>query len=216
MSATRRSAAVTRGRVHDAALDLFLARGYEGTSLATIARRLGITKAAVYYYYRTKGDLVAALLAPLWTELTHLVESLGSSAEPPEPDELLDAYAEVLLRHRELMLLVDRDPGIRCQPAVQSELLARRQQLETAILGEHPDEDAHLRLLILRAGISEALLAFPTWDTERLRSALLRIAHTLMDREQPPAPRPAPSSPESRPNPPAGGAGADEVESSAS
>lgn len=192
MPATRHPASVTRMRVHDAALELFLDRGYEGTSLATIARRLGITKAAVYYYYRTKGDLLEALLAPMRTELTSLVEKVRAAAGRAQPEELLEAYADVLVRHRRLVLLVDRDPGIRCQPVVQSGVLAVRHQVELAILGERPDDDLRLRLLLLRAGISEALLAFPTWDYDHLRSALLRVGQLLFG-PRPHRTRPAPS-----------------------
>jgi AcrR family transcriptional regulator len=51
----------TRQRILDVALDLFTEHGYDGTSLREIAEKLGITKAALYYYFPSKEDIFLAL-----------------------------------------------------------------------------------------------------------------------------------------------------------
>jgi AcrR family transcriptional regulator len=43
----------TRTRIQDVALDLFIEQGYEATSLREIAEKLGVTKAALYYHFKT-------------------------------------------------------------------------------------------------------------------------------------------------------------------
>jgi AcrR family transcriptional regulator len=175
----------TRMRVHEAALELFLAHGYEGTSLQTIADRLSITKAAIYYYYRTKGDLLKALLSPVWDELTKLISETKTSLAPARHDlGLLEAYVDMLIRQRRLVLLLDRDPGVRSQPAVQSGLLPLRRQLEQLILGDEADEDSQLGLLIMRAGVCEVFVTFTSWDDKDLRVALLPVAHALLGRRR--------------------------------
>ncbi len=55
----------TRQRIQDIALELFAERGYEKTSLREIAEQLGVTKAALYYHFRTKEDLVTSLFEDL-------------------------------------------------------------------------------------------------------------------------------------------------------
>jgi AcrR family transcriptional regulator len=80
----------TRARIEEVALELFVEQGYEGTSLREIAARLEVTKAALYYHFRTKEDIVAALLADWATALDGL---LGVGAEPAE---LLSRYAELV------------------------------------------------------------------------------------------------------------------------
>ena len=45
-----------------AALDLFVHRGYAGTSTADIAARAGLTKGTVYHYFKDKLALLVALL----------------------------------------------------------------------------------------------------------------------------------------------------------
>ena len=51
----------TRERILDVALDLFIEKGYDKTSLREIAEQLGFTKAALYYHFATKDDILMAL-----------------------------------------------------------------------------------------------------------------------------------------------------------
>src|SRR5208283_2368424 len=48
----------TRARIRHVALELFAEQGYERTSLREIAERLGVTKAALYYHFKSKEDIV--------------------------------------------------------------------------------------------------------------------------------------------------------------
>jgi len=43
-----------------AAIDCFARHGYQGTSIARIAREAGVTKGALYYHFRDKEDLLFA------------------------------------------------------------------------------------------------------------------------------------------------------------
>jgi AcrR family transcriptional regulator len=51
-----------RPQVLDAALELFLERGYEGTSMDAVARAAGVTKPVVYACFAGKEELFRALL----------------------------------------------------------------------------------------------------------------------------------------------------------
>jgi AcrR family transcriptional regulator len=51
----------TRERILEVALELFNEQGYDKTSLREIAERLGITKAALYYYFERKEDILLEL-----------------------------------------------------------------------------------------------------------------------------------------------------------
>jgi len=61
----RAGAQSTRDRILAEALDLFVAQGIDRTSLREIAERIGITKAALYYHFPSKDDLLAAVFAPV-------------------------------------------------------------------------------------------------------------------------------------------------------
>jgi AcrR family transcriptional regulator len=51
----------TRERILDVALDLFIAQGYDKTSLREIAERMGFSKAALHYHFASKGDILMGL-----------------------------------------------------------------------------------------------------------------------------------------------------------
>jgi AcrR family transcriptional regulator len=51
----------TRARIQQVALELFAEQGYDKTSLREIAERLDVTKAALYYHFKSKEDIVRSL-----------------------------------------------------------------------------------------------------------------------------------------------------------
>lgn len=55
----------TRRRIQDVALDLFAEQGYEKTSLREIAEHLDVTKAALYYHFKTKEDILQSIVDDL-------------------------------------------------------------------------------------------------------------------------------------------------------
>jgi AcrR family transcriptional regulator len=105
----------TRKRILDVALELFTRRGYEKTSLRDIAEQLGVTKAALYYYFERKEDILLELHLRLhamgWEALDEL-ETFDS------PRERVAAWPAVISRfidrayeNRELLMLHQRNPG---------------------------------------------------------------------------------------------------------
>jgi len=56
----------TRGdtieRLYQAAIDLIGEQGYAGTTVDEIVARAGVAKGTVYYHFKSKADLVSALL----------------------------------------------------------------------------------------------------------------------------------------------------------
>ncbi|WP_308166379.1 MULTISPECIES: helix-turn-helix domain-containing protein [Actinomadura] len=63
----------TRERIQHVALELFLERGYDQTSLREIAERLEVTKAALYYHFRTKEDIVTSLIEDIGRPVDDLI-----------------------------------------------------------------------------------------------------------------------------------------------
>ena len=59
----RPGAAVTRGRILDAATDMFYAKGIRGTSADRIIEQVGTTRVTFYRHFSTKSDLVVAYLS---------------------------------------------------------------------------------------------------------------------------------------------------------
>src|SRR5215813_10377567 len=63
----------TRSRLRELALQLFAEQGYEQTSLREIAERLCVTKAVLYYYFKSKEDIVRSLVEDYMAEIDQLI-----------------------------------------------------------------------------------------------------------------------------------------------
>jgi AcrR family transcriptional regulator len=74
----------TRSRLRELALELFAEQGYEKTSLREIAERLGVTKAALYYYFKSKEDIVRSLVEDYVADLDELIAWARSQPRTPE------------------------------------------------------------------------------------------------------------------------------------
>ena len=100
----------TRARILWIALDLFTTQGYDKTSMRQIAERLGFSKAAIYYHFASKEDILMALDSRLY-DLGH--DAL-STVEPSEalPEvwmALLDRLIDQILEHHALLVLHERN-----------------------------------------------------------------------------------------------------------
>jgi len=87
----------TREQIRSVALEMFAERGYAGTSLREIAERLGVTKAAVYYHFPTKEDILASLLEDFLAQLDELIA--WTAAQPSSMETrcaALERYARLL------------------------------------------------------------------------------------------------------------------------
>src|SRR5687768_14836506 len=57
-----RSGQATRHHIEETAFALFYRKGYARVSVDDIAARAGVTKRTLYYHFRSKDDLLAAVL----------------------------------------------------------------------------------------------------------------------------------------------------------
>lgn len=79
-----------RPLVLDAALKLFVERGYDGTSMDAIAQAAGVTKPVVYACYPSKEELFAALLdREEERALGQIASVLPASPDPGNPEAML-------------------------------------------------------------------------------------------------------------------------------
>ncbi|MCX4534380.1 MULTISPECIES: TetR/AcrR family transcriptional regulator [unclassified Streptomyces] len=87
----------TRQRIQDVALELFAGQGYEKTSLREISEKLDVTKAALYYHFKTKEDI----LISIFEDLNRPVEELIAWGK--EQPRTLETKKELLVRYSEAL-----------------------------------------------------------------------------------------------------------------
>lgn len=109
----RRPRGVTRERILDVALELFNEQGYDKTSLREIAERLGVTKAALYYHFERKEDLLLELHLRLHELGRGVLERLDRLDDERQIvniwPELLDELIDEMLANRDLFRFHQRN-----------------------------------------------------------------------------------------------------------
>jgi len=103
----------TRERILDIALELFTEQGYDKTSLRDIAERLGTTKAALYYHFERKEDILLELHLRLHTLGREALEQLDDlqdgQARVDAWPRIIDRFINQVIDNRELVLLHQRN-----------------------------------------------------------------------------------------------------------
>jgi AcrR family transcriptional regulator len=107
----RASGADTRTRILAVALELFATQGYAGTSIRDIAEPMGMTKAALYYHFASKEEILDGVTAPIRDDMNELTRWAGSTPAPGAK-ELLTAMVDVLSRHAPLIQTIFNDPSV--------------------------------------------------------------------------------------------------------
>ncbi len=103
----------TRTRLIEVAIDLFTRHSFAGTSLQMIADELGFTKAAIYHHFRTREQLLAAVLAPILDELRTVIEAAETRRTPhARAVHMLSGYAGLTVRNRGLVAVLAADPSV--------------------------------------------------------------------------------------------------------
>ncbi len=102
----------TRERILDVALDLFVEKGYDKTSLREIADRMGFTKAALYYHFASKSDMLMALHMRLHQLTEGLFDDIGSGPVTTAAwERFLDEAIDRMQANRKLFLMHQRNPS---------------------------------------------------------------------------------------------------------
>ncbi|GAA3740624.1 TetR/AcrR family transcriptional regulator [Streptomyces tremellae] len=173
----------TRQRIQDVALDLFVEHGYEKTSLREIAERLDVTKAALYYHFKTKEDILVSLFADRAEPLDALIawgESQPNTLETKK--EFLRRYVEQLKDSSRLFRFVQENQAEMRDLRVGETFRSRVEATVGLLLTPAPSLADRVRvttaLLSLHAGMFA--LRDVEGDDEEKYDALLEVSFDLL------------------------------------
>lgn len=103
----------TRGRILEAAREMFVEHGYEAATMRGIAKRIGYTPTAIYHYYRSKEALLSELASEDFRALAETFRRIGSVEDPLERLVRISAsYVEFGLTHPMHYQLMFMTPGL--------------------------------------------------------------------------------------------------------
>jgi AcrR family transcriptional regulator len=169
-----RLAGDAREEIKAAALDLFTTRGYGQTSLREVAESLGISKAALYYHFSSKDDLLAALIEPLIRDQQAMLEEVRSGTLT-DPHEILGRYFDLCVAHRRLLRGVVNDLQVLTRLDLIAKTIAWRTQLDEFLVGSRPEDQ--VRAIVAFGGIQDCAVLFPDeFAMESVRGAVVDAA----------------------------------------
>jgi AcrR family transcriptional regulator len=149
-------------RIAHLALTRFRVSGFIGTSIADLAGALGVSKAAIYYHYRSKDALLHHLVDPLLDAIDACIQDHNQPTRTAR--QLLGDYLAVLLTHRDVVPLIATDVAILNHPAIGPRLRAQNQQLQSLLTAPDTSVAARLRAEAALGAIWRPLIAEPPLD----------------------------------------------------
>jgi AcrR family transcriptional regulator len=80
-----------RRQILDAARRCFVRNGFHATSVQDVLQEANLSAGAVYRYFRSKDEIVAAIAAEAVTEISGAIDGAFDATDPPPLDEVLGA-----------------------------------------------------------------------------------------------------------------------------
>ncbi|MFD6415605.1 TetR/AcrR family transcriptional regulator [Streptomyces sp. NPDC060194] len=173
----------TRQRIQDVALELFAEQGYEKTSLREIAERLEVTKAALYYHFKTKEDILISLFQDLTRPMDELI-AWGQGQQPglETKQEVLSRYSQALADAAPLFRFMQENQATVRELSIGDSFKERVHALIE--LMQVPDASLKDQVRCVSALVTLHAGSFHLWnvdgDPEDKRKAVLEVAVDLV------------------------------------
>jgi AcrR family transcriptional regulator len=138
MSSRAAQAERTRQQILETAQRLFTEHGYDATSLQMIADEMGLTKAAVYYHFRAKSDILHAAMQPGIRRLEALLDDAAAlRGRRARIEYLVNGFVDFLIRHRHYAVMASTDPAAK-RDKLDTEATTMRRRALTQLFGDNP------------------------------------------------------------------------------
>ncbi|MEU9736985.1 helix-turn-helix domain-containing protein [Streptomyces sp. NPDC048002] len=173
----------TRQRIQDVALELFAEQGYEKTSLREIAERLDVTKAALYYHFKTKEEIIVSLFEDLTTPIEDLIEWGRRQPHTLETkQEIVRRYAKALAEAEPLFRFMQENQATVRDLSIGELFKNRMMGMREIVIDPDADLVDQVRcvsaLFTMHAGMF--VLRELEGDPEDKRAAVLEVAIDLI------------------------------------
>lgn len=162
-----------RGELMEAAVEAFIERGFDGTSVADLVDAVGMSKAAFGYHFESKDALLIELASPLLTDLVAL-EPEASTERP-----FIDAYLEVLLSHSNLVAWIDGDRSALSHPEIGHALTSHLERIRSA-WGDGT-EAGEVRASMALAALWRPIRNLDDEQVARTRDTVAETVATILD-----------------------------------
>ena len=172
MSTRALQAEQTRQQILETAQRLLTEVGYEATSLQMIADEMGLTKAAVYYHFRAKSDILHAIMLPGIRRIEDLLdEAEAMRGRRARIEHLVNGVVDFLVENRQYAVMASTDPAAAKHNRTDDESVAMRRRVLALFYGDNPT-GAERVAYHAAISIPESLPDLDDLSDEELREAL--------------------------------------------
>jgi AcrR family transcriptional regulator len=168
-----------RQRLLDVAAEMFRSRGYDRTPLRAISASLGVTKAAIYYHFKAKEDLLVAIVEPMLDRIDGVIDAAGPAPlTAPRRRAFLAGYVNELVAHSGVIALL-QDPAVG-EHALGLRFAGQHERMRQ-LLGPVDEPASLIRATIALRAVEVAIAEFGDTDHVQLRATALHIAVAVVD-----------------------------------
>ena len=158
---------------------MFIEQGYDKTSLREIAEGVGVTKAALYYHFRTKDDIVKAAFEDYWQRIDAIFDWLADQpAGQQRVEGLIDRLQDLFESEDALaMRFGQANPTVMARGAGgESDFTDLVPRMVTAVAGKRPSPENAMRPVLafgalLWGSVEESPLQIKGTPAQRRRAA---------------------------------------------
>lgn len=182
-----RSGSDTRARIQEIAVQLFAEQGYDKTSLREIADQLGVTKAALYYHFKSKEEIVVATVQDFLSDIDELIE--WGEAQPRDEamkQEVLRRYSVIVSRRFPSMRFFQQNPAAMHKTEMGERFKERMGGMHRLLFDEGGSPAERIRALLALVGmhmVGGGIFEDDTTSTEDERmDAAVGVAYELVSK----------------------------------
>lgn len=172
-----------KAQLHDTALRLFARDGVEGTSLQAIADEMGVTKAAVYYHYKTKEELVIGVVCPIFDELDAIIRRAEAQrGRTARLETLITGIVGLVVDNRSRYSMVIGDPYLSRVMEQHRGMQDWWTRILALVAGPEPDPRTQTALMIFLGGLRAPLTdpRIEDLDNDTLRELMTDCGRRLL------------------------------------
>lgn len=195
----------TRERILSVALELFAARGYEGTSIRDIAEHMGMTKAAIFYHFPAKEQILLNILFPALQRVDQVLARHDGSEAITDPADLVTALVDTIADIGPHVVALLDDPAVGARVYTMANESAITERIEDALtrtptgIGHDSDSARMARRIRAACAVAAIPAGIAAWQETNptataidagARQTLIDVVLTIVD---PARARPSPA-----------------------
>jgi len=171
---------LTRQGILGAALEQFYAQGYEATTLQQLADQLGVTKAALYYHYRTKDALLEDVVGHWLDGALQRTREMQPASDAEGRREILGEFLRLLLDDQMVVGFLASDVSAINRPGVGERLDEMRARMSRLIADPKAGVEGQVRAAAAIGALWQPLLVLRHIRLEDFREILVDAAYRAL------------------------------------